>query len=61
MVSMHMAGSMIPQISCKRQKTADDTKRDMEDEGHGLYPLIGYFVILGRQAYGPTGVDACTI
>ena len=37
--------------------TADDTKLDMKDEGHGLYPLIGYF----RLAYGHTGVDACTI
>ena len=22
--------------------TADDTKLDMKDEGHGLYPLMGY-------------------
>ena len=36
-VRVHTAGSTMPKFL-----TADDTKLD-KDEGHGLYPLIGYF------------------
>ena len=37
---MHTAGPMLP---ISQTITADDTNLDMKDEGHGFYPLMGYF------------------